>query len=131
VFDHICTYATDYPATKAFYEAAFSALGYSLQVEFVSKWNQDFPTQRRCGFGIDGKPSYWVIETREAWTPRHLAFAAGYRQQVDDFYKEVMAKGGVDNGKPGLRPSYHENYYGAFVIDPDGNNIEAVCHRPE
>ncbi|MDP0496245.1 MAG: VOC family protein [Verrucomicrobiota bacterium JB024] len=130
MFDHIYTYAKDYPATKAFYEAALSALGYSIQAEFVAEWNQDFPTQRRCGFGNNDKPSYWIIESREAATPRHLAFAAASRRLVDDFYKQAMANGGADNGKPGLRPWYHENYYGAFVIDPDGNNIEAVCHAP-
>ncbi|MBZ9558591.1 MULTISPECIES: VOC family protein [unclassified Modicisalibacter] len=131
MFDHISTYATDYGATKSFYEAVFAPLGYSVQTEFVAEWNQDFPTQKMCAFGRDGKPSYWVIESKERFTPRHVAFSAPSRAEVDEFHRQGMANGGSDNGKPGLRPLYHENYYGAFLIDPDGNNVEAVCHAPE
>lgn len=131
MIDHLSTYATNYAATKSYYEAAFALLGYSLQTEFVAEWNSDFPTQRMCAFGVDGKPSFWVIESKEKFTPRHVAFSAESRSAVDLFYNQAMGNGGQDNGKPGLRPMYHENYYGAFSIDPDGNNVEAVCHAPE
>ncbi|SFK58311.1 VOC family protein [Methylophaga sulfidovorans] len=131
MFDHLSTYSVDYPATKSFYEAVFAPLGYSVQVEFVADWNPDFPTQRMCAFGVGGKPTYWIIETKEKYTPRHIAFSAASRSLVDQFYQQAMANGGKDNGEPGLRPMYHVNYYGAFVIDPDGNNVEAVCHSPE
>lgn len=131
MIDHISTYATDYLATKSFYTAVFEALGYSMQVEFTAEWNEDFPTQRMCAFGLDGKPIFWIIESKEASTPRHTAFAAKNRATVDQFHQIALAHGGKDNGKPGLRPIYHEHYYGAFVIDPDGNNIEAVCHHAE
>lgn len=131
MIDHMSTYATDYPQTKQFYEAALAALGYSVQTEFVAKWNPDFPTQRMCAFGVDGKPAFWLIETKEKHTPRHFAFVAHSRSDADAFYEEAIDNGGIDNGKPGLRPIYHENYYGAFAIDPDGNNVEAVCHQAE
>ena len=131
MIDHLSTYATNYAATKSFYEAAFAPLAFPLQTEFVAEWNQAFPTQRMCAFGIKGKPTFWIIETKEKHTPRHVAFAAGSRNAVDLFYRRAMESGGKDNGKPGLRPTYHEHYYGAFVFDPDGNNVEAVCHTPE
>lgn len=131
MIDHLSTYATDYPATRAFYEATFSALGFSLQTEFVADWNADFPTQRMCAFGPEGRPIFWVIETKESATPRHIAFSATSRGAVDSFHALALANGGTDNGGPGLRPEYHADYYGAFVLDPDGNNAEAVCHAPE
>ncbi|MFG1496383.1 VOC family protein [Saccharospirillum sp. HFRX-1] len=131
MFDHLSTYATDFEATKTFYDDALAALGYSVQMEFVAEWNTDFPTQRMCAYGPEGQPNFWIIEVKQAYTPRHLAFCAADRNQVGTFYKAALKGGGVDNGKPGLRPTYHENYYGAFVLDPDGNNIEAVCHLAE
>ncbi len=131
MIDHLSSYATDYIVTKSFYTAAFAPLGYSLQTEFVAEWNQDFPTQRMCAFGVDGKPIFWIIEAKEKFTPRHIAFTAPSRKSVNLFYEQAIKNGGNDNGEPGLRPMYHEHYYGAFVIDPDGNNIEAVCHGPE
>ncbi|SJN54783.1 Glyoxalase/Bleomycin resistance protein/Dioxygenase superfamily protein [Vibrio ruber DSM 16370] len=131
MFDHLSTYAIDYEATKAFYAAAFAPLGYGLQMEFVAEWNEEFPQQRMCAFGPQDKPAFWIIETKASFTPRHIAFSASSRQQVDQFYDQAMAHGGQDNGKPGLRPMYHEHYYGAFTLDPDGNNVEAVCHEPE
>lgn len=130
MIDHLSTYATDYPVTKSFFEAVFAPLGYGMQTEFVAEWNVDFPTQRMCAFGVDGKPIFWIIEVKEAATPRHVAFVASNREAVDAFYHTALAQGGVDNGAPGVRSHYHENYYGAFVLDPDGNNVEAVCHAP-
>ena len=131
MLDHISTYAKDYVATKTFYEAAFTPLGYSVQTEFVAEWDTEFPTRRCCGFGAQGKASYWIIETKEEISPRHIAFAANSRSDVDGFYEQGLANGGKDNGGPGLRPEYHEHYYGAFLLDPDGNNAEAVCHVAE
>jgi len=82
------------------------------------------------GFGKDGKPTFWIAD-REVSGPVHVAFVSFDRSTVDAFHAAALAAGGHDNGKPGLRPQYHPSYYGAFVYDPDGNNIEAVCHRPE
>jgi predicted lactoylglutathione lyase len=131
MFDHISTYAKDYVATVKFYKAAFAPLGYTVQTEFVAEWDTDFPTRRCCAFGENDRKSFWVIETKETITPRHIAFTAESRSEVDAFYTGGMASGGEDNGAPGLRPTYHEHYYGAFVLDPDGNNTEAVCHLAE
>lgn len=128
MIDHLSTYATDYSATKDFYEAAFKPLGYGLETEFVATWSEDFPTRRICAFGPKGKSVFWVIETKEKCTPRHTAFRAKDRAAVEDFYQAGLKHGGKDNGAPGLRPVYHPNYYGAFLLDPDGNNVEAVCH---
>ena len=131
MIDHLSTYATDFPATKAFYEAVFAPLGCGLQMELVAKWNSEFPTQRICAFGPTGKPVFWVIEVKTAYTPRHIAFTADNRAAVAAFYEQGLAQGGRDNGGPGLRPEYHEHYYAAFLLDPDDNNVEAVCHTPE
>lgn len=129
MIDHMSTYATDFLKTKSFYQAAFSALGYKVLAEFTASDNQDWPSQRICAFGAGEKAAFWVIEIKENYTPRHVAFAAASRSAVDEFYKLGLENGGRDNGKPGLRPHYHEDYYGAFVIDPDGNDVEAVCHE--
>lgn len=130
MIDHLSTYATDYQATKTFYLSVFKPLGYSIQSEFVAHWNQQFPTQKMCAFGTDGQFSFWVIETQQPSTPRHIAFSADNRTKVDDFYQAGIDAGGRDNGAPGLRPHYHEHYYAAFLLDSDGNNVEAVCHTP-
>lgn len=131
MIDHLSTYALDYARTKAFYAAAFNTLGYSLQTESVTEWDTEFPTRRICAFGEPGKTLFWIIETKVNYTPRHIAFSADTRKVVDHFYEQALQHGGKDNGKPGLRVIYHEHYYGAFCIDPDGNDIEAVCHKPE
>ncbi|MDH2432591.1 VOC family protein [Pokkaliibacter sp. MBI-7] len=130
MIDHLSTYASNYPLTKAFYDAAFAALGLSVQMELVTEWDAAFPTRRMCAYGPIGKPVFWVIESHEPSTPRHVAFSAGSRAQVEAFHAAGLAAGGEDNGKPGLRPHYHADYYGAFLLDPDGNNVEAVCHSP-
>ena len=121
MIDHISTYATDYAATRAFYEAVLPTLGYDVQMEFP----------QMCAFGPPGRPVFWVIEVEQAASPRHIAFTAGDREMVTHFYHAGLNHGGRDNGSPGLRPDYHEHYYGAFLLDPDGNNVEAVCHMPE
>jgi catechol 2,3-dioxygenase-like lactoylglutathione lyase family enzyme len=123
MIDHMSTYATDYAATRAFYEAVLPPLGYTVQM--------DFPEQNMCAFGPPGNPAFWVIEAAEAATPRHVAFCAADRESVAHFHHVGLQHGGRDHGSPGLRPIYHEHYYGAFLLDPDGNNVEAVCHASE
>ena len=130
MIDHLSSYSTDYPATRRFYESALGALGYAVQSELVTSWDPDFPKRRCCAFGPEGRSVFWVIEVREPATPRHVAFAASDRKAVSAFHRAAIAGGGKDNGEPGPRPVYHEHYFGAFVIDPDGNNVEAVCHAP-
>lgn len=131
MIDHLTTYATDFDATFGFYKAAFEPLGYGLRVEMVTHWDPENPTRRIAAFGPEPKPVFWISEETQASTPRHVAFSAPNRAAVDAFYEAALANGGKDNGAPGPRPIYHENYYGAFVLDPDGNNVEAVCHAPE
>jgi len=116
MIDHLSTYATDYEATKAFYQAVLPTLGYALNVEMKTEWDPDSPDGEVCAFGPGEKPVLWIAEVDEPATPRHVAFK--------------LEAGGEDNGPPGPRPHYHEHYYGAFVLDPDGNNVEAVCHAP-
>lgn len=130
MIDHVSTYATDFPATRAFYEAALARLGYSVQLEMVLDSDPDLPGRRACSFGPKGNPTFWVIEVRDTASPRHIAFSAQDRAAVTAFYEAALAAGGSDNGAPGLRPIYHEHYFGGFVTDPDGNNVEAVCHAP-
>ena len=129
MIDHLSTYATSYDATKRFYEAALAPLGSRLDHEIVTTWDPAFPTRRACAFG-PGRSVFWVIEVREPATPRHTAFSAKSRAEVDAFHRAALAAGGRDHGAPGVRAIYHPNYYGAFVLDPDGNNVEAVCHEP-
>jgi catechol 2,3-dioxygenase-like lactoylglutathione lyase family enzyme len=116
--DHVILNVSDFDRSKVFYERALAPLGLGVVMELG----------RGAGFGRDGKPEFWIAERGEP-TAAHVAFAAADRETVDAFYTAATAAGGEDNGPPGLRPHYHENYYGAFVIDPDGNNVEAVCHR--
>jgi catechol 2,3-dioxygenase-like lactoylglutathione lyase family enzyme len=82
-----------------------------------------------CAYG-PGRPVFWVIEVKEPVSPRHVAFTAANREAVGAFHAAALAAGGTDHGAPGLRPMYHEHYFGAFALDPDGNNVEAVCHAP-
>ena len=128
MIDHLSTYATDFAATQAFYDAALAALGFERNVNMVTEWDPEFPTRRICAYGSGGKPTYWVAEAKEASSPRHVAFVARDRAAVDAFYRAGLEAGGRDNGAPGERPQYHPGYYGAFLLDPDGNNVEAVHH---
>ena len=121
MFDHIGIGVTHLADSKAFFLKALQPLGVAVIME--GPWG--------VGMGRDNKPTLWLHETTDKPIRLHLAFAAENRPQVDAFYKAALAAGGTDNGPPGLRPHYHPNYYGAFVIGPDGHNIEAVCHRPE
>ena len=124
VFDHLSTYATDYERTRSFYLAALAPLGVRLVTEFTAGGS----AERVCAFGNGKLGQLWLIESNIAYTPRHLAFRAASRMHVDQFHEAALAAGGIDNGAPGLRPDYHAGYYGSFVIDPDGNNLEAVFH---
>lgn len=130
MIDHFSTYATDFPATRAFYSAALAELGYTAQGEMEMKADPDLPGRRATAFGPEGRTCFWVIEVLEASSPRHVAFSAGDRGAVDAFHRAGLAAGGEDHGAPGLRPIYHAHYYGSFLTDPDGNNVEAVCHAP-
>ena len=130
MIDHISYYATDYEATKRFYDATLPLLGYPLVTEMKTDWDKDFPGRRICAWGPAGKPCFWIAEVKTKHDPRHIAFAAADRASVDAWYAAALEAGGKDNGPPGERPIYHPGYYGAFALDPDGNNVEAVCHAP-
>ena len=122
MFDHVGLNVRDYGKSRAFYERALAALGYGIVMEFA-EW-------KAVGFGRDGKPSFWLSEREPYGTGTHVALACDDRGSVDAFHGAALAAGGTDNGAPGVREHYHANYYGAFVLDPDGNNVEAVCHSP-
>ena len=128
MIDHLSTYATDFEATQRFYDAALAPLGYERNVNMVTEWDEAFPTRRICGYGVGQKPIFWVSEVKDSASPRHVAFTAKDRAAVDAFHRAGLDAGGQDNGLPGERPIYHPGYYGAFLKDPDGNNVEAVHH---
>lgn len=131
MIDHLSSYATDFPATRAFYQSALTALGHAVQAELTFDADPDLPGRRACAFGPAGRSIFWVIEVSEPASPRHVAFTAADRAAVRAFHQAGLAAGGSDHGAPGLRPTYHEHYYGSFLTDPDGNDVEAVCHEPE
>jgi catechol 2,3-dioxygenase-like lactoylglutathione lyase family enzyme len=124
MIDHIGIEVTDVARSVAFYERALAPLGYKLVMRF-----QPAPGMDVAGFGVGGKPDFWLANGRPD-RAIHVAFHADKRSIVTAFHAAAMAAGGVDNGAPGPRPIYHEHYYGAFVKDPDGHNVEAVCHEP-
>jgi catechol 2,3-dioxygenase-like lactoylglutathione lyase family enzyme len=126
MLDHAGFPVTNYARSKAFYEKTLAPLGYSLILE-VRQNENDSPA---AGFGADGKPDFWIGGEGGLNRRIHIAIAAKDRASVDAFYRAALDAGGTDNGSPGVRPHYHANYYGAFVTDPDGHNIEAVCHAP-
>jgi catechol 2,3-dioxygenase-like lactoylglutathione lyase family enzyme len=121
MIDHVMLHVRDYDRSKRFYTSALEPLGYRMVMEM----------QKAGGLGVAGKPDFWIDEGVRPQTKAHIAFAAENRRQVDRFYEEAIRAGGQDNGRPGLRKHYHDNYYGAFVTDFDGNNVEVVCHKPE
>lgn len=131
MIDHLGIPVADYRRSRAFYERALAPLGYVVIMEVTREMTG---TYEGCGFGpVGGRPKFWVGEGSEARCSggMHIAFEAASRAQVDVFHAAALAAGATDNGAPGLRPHYHPDYYGAFAIDPDGHNIEAVCHSPE
>jgi catechol 2,3-dioxygenase-like lactoylglutathione lyase family enzyme len=127
MLDHVGFAVADYAKSKAFYEKALQPLGISLLMEVTPEQTGG---DAHGGFGEDHKPYFWIGTGAKPKGGQHVAFAAPDRKAVDAFYAAAIAAGGRDNGKPGLRPIYHPDYYGAFILDPDGNNIEAVCHAP-
>jgi catechol 2,3-dioxygenase-like lactoylglutathione lyase family enzyme len=128
MIDHTGVSASDFDRSKAFYTEVLSAIGYELLMEFPAAVTGNTDV---AGFGEPPKPDFWIYKGVRNNPPVHVAFRVSSRALVDAFYKAGMAAGGRDNGAPGIRPHYHEHYYGAFVFDPDGNNVEAVCHSPE
>lgn len=121
IFDHIGFNVSDLQASKAFYVRALAPLGIGVAMDGEG-WVM---------LGRPGEPQFWIGSFGSSPGPIHIAFAAENREQVRRFYDAALAAGGKDNGPPGLREHYHANYYGAFVIGPDGHNVEAVCHAPE
>jgi catechol 2,3-dioxygenase-like lactoylglutathione lyase family enzyme len=121
MIDHVTANVSDIERGKSFYQQALAPLGYSMKMEFPGA----------AGFGGgEGMADFWIGSSDERGAT-HVAFSAADRATVDAFYAAAMASGATDNGPPGLRPHYHENFYAAYVHDADGNNIEAVCHLPE
>jgi len=125
MIDHIGFPVSDYGRAKAFYLQALAPLGYSIFRERPLDGSGG-----RAGFWADGRPDFWIASGTALKGMLHVAFAAKDRATVDAFHRAALAAGGKDNGAPGVRAHYHPNYYGAFVLDPDGHNIEAVCHAP-
>jgi catechol 2,3-dioxygenase-like lactoylglutathione lyase family enzyme len=125
MLDHMTFRVRDLAASRSFYEQALAPLGYKVGYE------GEHEGVRMLGLVAGGKFDTWLVEAGDAPSgPTHLAWHAATRDAVDAFYDAALAAGGKDNGPPGLRPHYHDDYYGAFVLDPDGNNVEAVCHEP-
>ena len=127
MIDHTGVTVSDYARSKAFYLAALAPIGYTLLAELSAAVTGHADV---AGFGEAPKPDFWISSGQANQPPIHVAFRVPSRRIVDAFHKAALAAGGRDNGAPGLRPHYHPNYYGAFVLDPDGHNIEAVCHQP-
>jgi catechol 2,3-dioxygenase-like lactoylglutathione lyase family enzyme len=121
VFDHLGFPVRDLARTRAFYAAALAPLGIGVAMEVPGA----------VAFGKSGRPQLWFGTNKAPAGGFHLAFSAANRDEVREFYAAALAGGATDNGAPGLPPHYHPNYYGAFVLDPDGHNVEAVCHKAE
>ncbi|MGP0059582.1 MAG: VOC family protein [Beijerinckiaceae bacterium] len=121
MLDHVTIAVSDVKRSQAFYDSVLKSLG----IERL----HDADDETFAGYGADQKPFFWIALRGQVLTGTHIAFAAPNRETVDRFYAAAIVAGGRDNGPPGLRLHYHPNYYGAFVLDPDGHNIEAVCHR--
>lgn len=127
MIDHTGLAVSDYERSKSFYTRSLAPLGYTLLMEVPRVHTGGVGV---AGFGVAPKPDFWIHEGQPNRPPIHIAFRADSRSLVDAFYRAAIEAGGTDNGPPGLRPHYHPNYYGAFVLDPDGHNIEVVCHCP-
>jgi catechol 2,3-dioxygenase-like lactoylglutathione lyase family enzyme len=121
MIDHTGIQVGDFSRSVEFYKKALAPLGYELIKTFGGN---------AAGFGVGGKAEFWLDGSKAPHDHIHIAFRAKGRAEVRAFYEAAIAAGGKDNGGPGVRPHYHEHYYGAFVRDPDGHNIEAVCHEP-
>ena len=126
MIDHIGFTVSDLARSRDFYLGALAPLGITIQMEVTEEMTGGHGAH--LGLGREGNPFFWIGSAGRVATGVHVAFAAPDRAAVDAFHAAALAAGGTDNGAPGLRPQYHPNYYGAFVLDPDGNNIEAVFH---
>jgi catechol-2,3-dioxygenase len=120
MIDHISLRVQDFSRAVDFYKAALAPLGYKVLMEFPNV----------AGMGANGKADLWIMQSEQSPSPTHIAIN-GERPQIQEFHSAALSSGGTDNGPPGLRLDYHPNYYAAFVLDPEGNNIEVVCHAPE
>jgi catechol 2,3-dioxygenase-like lactoylglutathione lyase family enzyme len=127
MIDHAGLSVSNFERAKNFYTQALAPLGGSFLLLVEAEQTNGIKVG---GFGIK-TPTFWIDESGPQQPPLHFAFKAKTRAEVDAFYTKAIEAGGVDNGAPGVRPHNHEHYYGAFVLDPDGNNIEAVCHKAE
>ena len=125
MIDHIGVVVSDFDKSKQFYLAALAPIGFSLLAEFPASVTGHTDV---AGFGEPPKPEFWISRGTPNNPPVHVAFRVSSRSLVDAFYRAAIEAGGTDNGPPGIRANYHPNYYGAFVLDPDGHNIEAVFH---
>ena len=126
IIDHITFGVSDFARSTSFYDRAFAPLGVKRLFDVPPEHSGGV---RVTGYG-DQRPWFWIAEQDATQGKLHIAVSASSREAVDAFYLAALAAGGRDNGEPGVRPHYHPDYYGAFVFDPDGHNIEAVCHRP-
>ena len=123
MIDHLGLDVSDLDRSRRFYEAALAPLGVAVVAEATNEAGG-----RVVMFGVGGVPEFVIAEDRAPGAGTHVAFRADARDQVDAFHAAALAAGGIDNGPPGLRPNYGPTYYAAFVLDPDGMNVEAVCH---
>jgi catechol 2,3-dioxygenase-like lactoylglutathione lyase family enzyme len=129
MIDHMGFAVSDLARSDAFYSAALAPLGIAEILRIPAEDNPSGGTA--IGYGKDGNPFFWIGDNERVGEGTHIAFTADTRAEVDAFHAAALAAGGKDHGGPGLRPHYGPNYYAAFVLDPDGANIEAVCHHPE
>jgi catechol 2,3-dioxygenase-like lactoylglutathione lyase family enzyme len=127
MIDHTGVLVSRPDVSRRFYEQALAPLGYAVLMVVPTEFTNGRVV---LGYGVAPKADFWLAEGDPNEPRVHIAFRADSRAQVDAFHRAALAAGGKDNGAPGLRPHYHEHYYGAFVLDPDGHNIEAVCHQP-
>jgi catechol 2,3-dioxygenase-like lactoylglutathione lyase family enzyme len=118
MLDHISLRVQDFSRAIAFYKAALAPIGYDVIMEYPGA----------AGLGAQGKPDFWIMKTEQPLNPTHVAFVS-HRDRIDAFHSAALGAGGSDNGPPGVRVDYHPHYYAAFVYDPEGNNIEVVCHE--
>ena len=126
MIDHTGIDVSDPARSRRFYEEALAPLGYKVMMEVPTEFTGGSVV---LGFGVPPKPDFWIGGEGKLEKPLHVAIVADSRAAVDAFHHAALKAGARDNGSPGLRPHYHANYYGAFVLDPDGHNIEAVCHK--
>jgi len=130
MIDHLTILVKNYEKSRDFYLRALAPLGYEMVMELSREQIPELPCERTGGLGVGGKPDLWIRPADEV-TPAHIAFRARTRAEVDAFFRAALEAGAKSNGEPGPRPHYHPNYYGAFVLDPDGYNIEAVIHTAD